>query len=96
MDSILPPADLSLATGDLHAWLIPIDAPPVRVSELTALLSLDEQARAARFRFERDRTRFIAARAALRRILGRYLGRAPAELAFDYSPHGKPSLAGDP
>ncbi len=87
--------DLSLAANDLHVWLIPIDAPPDRLARLGAILSPDEQQRAARFHFERDRIRFTAARAALRRILSRYLRCAPADLAFDYSPHGKPALPGD-
>jgi 4'-phosphopantetheinyl transferase len=59
-----------------------------------ALLAIDERERADRFHFARDRDRFIAARAALRRVLGGYLGRAPAELEFAYSAHGKPSIGG--
>jgi 4'-phosphopantetheinyl transferase len=63
------------------------------VEPLCALLSPDELERAARFVFTRDRRRFIAARAALRSILGERLGEAPSRLRFDYGPQGKPALA---
>ncbi len=45
----------------------------------------DEQARAAHFRFERDRSRFISGRGMLRIILGRCLGREPDQLKFIYT-----------
>lgn len=61
---------------------------------LHPLLSEDENARAARFVFDRDRNRFIAGRAILRRILGRYLARDPAGLRFCYNEFGKPWLTG--
>jgi 4'-phosphopantetheinyl transferase len=59
-------------------------------------LAADEQARAERFYFERDREHFIAARGVLRTILGCYLNRVPECLSFCYSSHGKPALAGEP
>jgi 4'-phosphopantetheinyl transferase len=58
------------------------------------LLSADERARAGQFMFDRDRRRYIAARARLRIILARYVGQAPAALQFHYGPHGKPALDG--
>jgi 4'-phosphopantetheinyl transferase len=63
-------------------------------SDARALLSADERERADRFHFARDPDRFTAARATLRRVLGGYLGRAPDQLVFAYSSHGKPSIAG--
>jgi 4'-phosphopantetheinyl transferase len=63
------------------AW--PIDA-----------LSSDEIGRAARLQRARDRQRFVAARAWLRHVLGRYLAVPPHAVAFAQGPHGKPSLAG--
>lgn len=59
---------------------------------LQRALSADELHRAARFRFQRDRQRFVISRGLLRAILGRYLDTAPGELRFRYSEHGKPSL----
>lgn len=43
---------------------------------------------------EQDRARFISCRAALRRVLAGLLGSHPAVVEFEYSPFGKPALAG--
>jgi 4'-phosphopantetheinyl transferase len=58
-------------------------------------LSADERERASRFRFARDRDRFIGARGLLREILALYLKASPRRLSFGYSAHGKPFLAGE-
>jgi 4'-phosphopantetheinyl transferase len=59
-----------------------------------ALLSCDERKRAARLRSQRDRRRFIAARACLRELLGRRLDIPAAALEIRRGPRGKPQLAG--
>ncbi len=64
-----------------------------RVTLLERTLSPDERERAARYRFARDRARYIVARGTLRAILGRYLDLDPADLRFVYGPQGKPTLA---
>ena len=56
-------------------------------------LTQEEQERADRFIFERHRYRFIAARATLRALLGRYLNRPPLAIEFAYNAHGKPRVA---
>jgi 4'-phosphopantetheinyl transferase len=56
------------------------------------LLSIDESARAQRFRFEKDRDRFIVGRGLLRNILGLYLDSRPESIQFMYGLHGKPGL----
>lgn len=88
------PADTELARDAVHVWRASLLAPPGRLAEWRALLNPQESDRAARFRFPQHRDRFIAARAALRLIVARYAGVAPATLEFRYGPHGKPALAG--
>jgi 4'-phosphopantetheinyl transferase len=61
---------------------------------LPAPLSEEERARASRFAFPIDRIRYVAAHGQLRQVLAAYLGRSPADLAFDLGPQGKPRLAG--
>jgi 4'-phosphopantetheinyl transferase len=56
------------------------------------LLANDERERAARFRFDHLRHSFVIARAALRCLVGRYLGLHPADVEFRYGSRGKPSV----
>jgi 4'-phosphopantetheinyl transferase len=65
---------------------------PDEIARLQPLLSPDEAARAARFRFERDRSAFIARRGILRLILGRYLGGDAFREAFEMNAYGKPRI----
>jgi 4'-phosphopantetheinyl transferase len=88
-------SDLQLAGNEAHVWLIPLSGQEYRDPSDFSPLSEDEVQRAHRFHFERDRFRFIAARAAMRNILAQYLGTAPEQLTFSYTPKGKPELAPD-
>jgi 4'-phosphopantetheinyl transferase len=86
--------DLGDLSGDaVHVWSATLDVPPARLALLAGHLSPDERARADRFRFERDRRRFTAARGVLREILGAYLGHPAPDVAFVYGAYGKPALA---
>lgn len=78
----------------VHAFSIGDDRD-IALQDARSLLSSDEAARADRFHFDRDRTRYIRARGQLRRILGKVLMQDPVAVAFDYGPQGKPQLSGD-
>jgi len=91
-----PVDNISLSNSDVHIWRASLNLPAARVDELAEVLSGDEQERAGRFHFERDRRRFIVARAALRTILGQYEQLEPGRLQFRYGPQGKPFLADQP
>jgi 4'-phosphopantetheinyl transferase len=80
--------------GEVHVWRLGLDLPAAHLTELEPLLAAEERGRAARLRFPQHRARFTAARGLLRTLLGRYLNRPPAAIAFAYGPNGKPSLAG--
>lgn len=56
-------------------------------------MSPAERDRAARFLVASSRRRYVVARSLLRILLGRYLGRHPAEVALTAGPFGKPRLA---
>jgi 4'-phosphopantetheinyl transferase len=78
---------------DVHVWRISLVQPDHVIDSVRALLTPDEQARATRFHFARDRDRSIIGRGSLRVLLGRYLGTAPERVNFAYGAFGKPALA---
>lgn len=78
----------------MHVWVASAVPPPPAFQQCWSLLADDERVRADRYRFARDRDRFVAARGFLRLLLARYTGASPAAIRFDLSAHGKPSLAG--
>jgi 4'-phosphopantetheinyl transferase len=82
----------SLPERGVALYLLDLEAMSAAASKWWQLLSPDEQERAARFHFERDRQYFCATRAALRSLLSAYLKAPPLELSFQYSDKGKPGL----
>ncbi len=80
-----------LREREIHLWSASLDGD---AEALLPLLSEDERVRACRFRFERDRHRFIAARGWLRVLLGQYLQTEGGGLRFGYGPKGKPYVDG--
>jgi 4'-phosphopantetheinyl transferase len=82
------PDGLSLPEAELHVWRVDLDSLPAE--PFLADLAPEEAAR--RFRRPGDRDRFVAAHGALRRILSRYCGIAPAAVRFRRSARGKPYL----
>ena len=83
------PADEAI---DVVGTPLKVEAEAVYAS--AALLSDGERQRASRFAFDRDRNRFIVARAWLRRLLAERLDVEPGSVEFAYGPRGKPALAG--
>jgi 4'-phosphopantetheinyl transferase len=81
-----------IAPGEVHAWLIDLDAIP---DGGDTALSRAELARADSYLVPRDGARFAAGRAWLRVILGRYLDADPSLLEFDRSSGGRPVVAGE-
>jgi len=84
----------TVAPGRVDVWRIDITGEERLAASLRGVLSADETARADRFVHAPKRQQFTIARGALREILSAYLGCAPARVVFEYSEHGKPSLAG--
>lgn len=88
-----PPPQVDLASNAIHVWLASHDELAAQCAAFAPSLSADELQRAARFRLQQDRDRFIAARGWLRLVLSKYLHQEPARLVFGYNAYGKPSLA---
>lgn len=84
-------SSLAAAPPGVRLRLVALDA--VDQMQARAILSADERDRAARFHFDRDRRRFVAARAALRETIADDLGMSPVDVRFELGRFGKPRLA---
>lgn len=71
-------------------------ADAAALAEARDILSPDERSRAERFRFDRDRRRFMMRRAIARRVLGGIVDVPPQALDFVENDYGKPVLVGGP
>ena len=81
----------------IDVWRAELAVDSATLWRLENLLADDERARAARFVFEQDRNRYVAARGILRDVLGRYLQCPPQAIEFVYGVRGKPGVvSGEP
>ncbi|MGF1494762.1 MAG: 4'-phosphopantetheinyl transferase family protein [Microcoleaceae cyanobacterium] len=92
MDFQSPPEQLQLLAHQVHIWRADLQVSAETIQQLQSTLSTDESQRAARFRFNKDRFAFIAARGILRKILSQYLGCSSRSIQFSYSSKGKPTI----
>jgi 4'-phosphopantetheinyl transferase len=76
----------------VHIWLGALDQPPSVVARMLALLTEAEQQQAGRFRFERDRRRYIVAHRMLRDLLGTYTRHDPSAVTLGAGAYGKPFI----
>jgi 4'-phosphopantetheinyl transferase len=87
-----PPHELTPPSTRIDVWQVPLGLGESCENNSPAILSPDEMGRAARFRFDIDRNRFVCCRTALRQILELYLDVASAEIRFRYGAKGKPEI----
>ena len=84
---------VELTEQEVHVWKAWLDVPITAIPQYQAMLSTEEQTKAQRFRFDRDRHRWIVAHAALRILLSKYLRTDPLHIHFRVNAYGKPALA---
>jgi 4'-phosphopantetheinyl transferase len=77
-------------SSDIHVWVAELSS--LSSSGVHECLSESERTRANRFRFEKDRARFIACRSFLRKILVTYLEVQSAKIQFVNDTYRKPAL----
>ena len=87
---------IQLEQEEIHLWVAELDALAGAFEEMCLLLSPDERTRAQRYRFPKDKNRFVLRRGLLRQFLNRYLPDAGAEFRFAIGPAGKPELVLSP
>jgi 4'-phosphopantetheinyl transferase len=88
--------EIPLTRNRIHVMHAHLERTPEERERLYETLAEDERERAARFRFEVHRRRFIAARGLLRQALSAYLGIAACDIRFSYGAKGKPAIVGSP
>lgn len=88
-----PLPNLSLHPTELHLWLVDHVSCANQFSTFWGLLSPGEKERAAQFKFEHLRRRFVIAHGLQRTLAGRYTQRPPAHVHFDVNPYGKPHIS---
>jgi len=87
-----PPQWPELRADEVHVWLAHLPSARPHLDRYSSVLSTDEQSRAARFRFEQHRERWVLSRGTLRMVLSRYVGAVPSQIEFNYNAQGKPAL----
>lgn len=81
---------VTLAPGRVDLWWVRLSVLQGAMARWWATLSPDERERAGRYRFERDRAQFVAARGALRALLTGYVGEPAGQIALAAGAYGKP------
>ncbi|HEY5652933.1 MAG TPA: 4'-phosphopantetheinyl transferase superfamily protein [Pontiella sp.] len=84
---------LPLSGDEVHVWGLHIPSLG-QLERLQALLNKSELHKAERFQRRKDQESSIAARGALRVLLGAYSGQEPQQIHFSYTENGKPYLEG--
>lgn len=82
-----------IETNEIQIWSLSLILTPEQEKEQFVLLSKDERLRAQRFHFPIHKQKYIAARAALRQILSKYLDMPAQDIVFTYTEHKKPYLS---
>lgn len=82
------------APAPFDLWLVDLTVTPS--AEALDALSASERARADRFAFSRQRSRYLAARCGLRQLLSARTGVDSGSLRLREGPSGKPYLDGQP
>ncbi len=82
----------SIHTDEVHVWFLDFSDAESYITNLSQLLSDDEQARAVRFVSHFDKIRFSITRGVLRQLLSAYTGHSAKSIQLVYGHHGRPAL----
>jgi 4'-phosphopantetheinyl transferase len=90
-----PMTKLTLGRDEAHLWV----TEPEEIEDRNLLLAYErlmteeERKRRDRFRFEKDRHRYLVTRALVRTVLSKYARVSPASWRFVANEHGRPEIA---
>ena len=89
----MPQSKYHLKENLIHVWSCSFSKSKSKLSRFEGFLSENEKKRAAKVKFEKDKSSFIISRGVLREILSGYLGISPSKVTFEYTSYGKPFLS---
>jgi 4'-phosphopantetheinyl transferase len=86
---------LPLPQDEVHLWYVQRDevTEPSLLKAYMAILTPEEEARRARYYFEKHRLEYLLTRALCRGVLSRYADVAPEAWAFTANRYGRPEIA---
>ena len=84
---------IEILPGEVQLWHASLAVSESDIDRFNGILTPEELQRANRFRVEKAKKRFIAARSALRVLLGKATETDPRDIVFVFGDNGKPRLA---
>jgi len=84
---------VNIGLNEAHVWMAFTNECKPPPGKCEALLSPDEKIRSARFKFARDRQRYVFGKGLLRELLSLYLAVPAEKIQFADGARGKPRLA---
>lgn len=86
---------LGLSPDQIDLWLTPLDDPRLTesIAEYWALLAPTEQLQHDRFRFAKDKHRYLVTRALIREVLSKYAPADSRDWVFSSDRYGKPFIS---
>ena len=88
---------MELLKNEVHIWLTPVAQVPLElIAQYKRFMSLEEQDRNQRFRFEHSRRSDCVTRALIRTTLSHYYDKPFTDWAFIKGEHGKPEIDQSP
>jgi len=86
--------DISLNEREVHIWNFELEGiTDSSKNKLKEILSKDELARAAKFKFDIDRDKYICGIGLLRLLINMYTNILPKLISFEYNKFGKPEVS---
>lgn len=81
-----------LESNTVNTWFINVNDVLDKIEMFSRIISIDENKRANKFHFKKDKNLFMMSRAVLRVLSGHYLNIKPEDIRFKYGEFGKPDF----
>jgi 4'-phosphopantetheinyl transferase len=83
-----------LSSDIIHVWVADFNKMVPHTEYFFSIMSEDEKKKAADYKFEKDKIRYIISRGVLRELVSNYTDGLPGDVKFFYNKSGKPYISG--